>query len=74
MYLTEYMGKSTGTFGRLKFQLLQNQLLQAKFVLQVRRARRIELLMLVSEVMVIYRLKILNGISMKFIECLNEDV
>ena len=30
--------------------------------------------MLVSEVMVISRLKILNGISMKFIECLNKDV
>ena len=29
--------------------------------------------MLVSEVMVISRLKILNGISMKFIECLNKD-
>ena len=32
-----------------------------------------ELLMLVLEVMVISRLKILNGISMEFMECLYED-
>ena len=38
------------------------------------RTSKIELLMLVSEVMVIYRLKILNnGISMEFMECLNKD-
>ena len=30
--------------------------------------------MVVSEVIVISRLKILNGISMEFMECLNEDV
>ena len=30
--------------------------------------------MLVLEVMVISRLEILNGISMEFMECLNEDV
>ena len=37
------------------------------------RASKIELLMLVLEVMVISRLKILNGISMELMECLNKD-
>ena len=38
------------------------------------RATKIELLMPVSEIMVISRLKILSDISMEFTECLNEDV
>ena len=50
------MGKSSDTFGRLKFQLLQNQPFQAKLVLQIEQARQ-ELLILASEVMVNFRLK-----------------
>ena len=52
MYPAKYMGKSSDTFGRLKFQLLQNEPFQA-----ADRANKIELLMLASKVMVIFRLK-----------------
>ena len=49
------MVKTTDTFGRLKFQLQQNQPLQAK-TCDAGRASKVEL-MLVLEVMVIFRLK-----------------
>ena len=37
------------------------------------RANKIELLILISDIMVISWLKIFNGISVEFMECLNED-
>ena len=48
--------KATDTFGRLKFQLPQNQPFKAE-TCAAGRVSKIELLMLVSEVMVISRLK-----------------
>ena len=42
-------------------------------MLQVASASYIELLMLISDFMVKSRLKILNGISVESMECLNED-
>ena len=56
IYPTKYMGKTTDMFGRLKFQLPQNLPFQAK-TCATGRASKIELLMLVSEVMVIFKLK-----------------
>ena len=66
----KYMGKAIDTFGMLKFQPPLKQKFETK-TCAVGRASKIELLMLVLYLMMISRLKILNGISM---ECLNEDV
>ena len=52
----KYMGKTTDTFGRLKFQLPQTLPFQAKTCI-AGRASKIELLMLVLDFMGIYRLK-----------------
>ena len=46
-YPMNYMGKTTDTFGTLKFQLPQNLWFKPKFLLQVHRESNIELLMLV---------------------------
>ena len=68
-YPTKYMGITTDTFRRLKFRLLINLPFYTK-TYNTDRATKIELLMLVLETMVISRL---NGISMEFMDCLNED-
>ena len=68
----KYMGKRTDRFGRMKFQPPQTLPFQAK-ANATSRESKIELLILVSDFMVNHRLKILNGISMEFMECLNED-
>ena len=52
----KYMGKTTDTFGRLKFELPHNLPFQAK-TCTVGRASKTELLMLVSDLMVIFRLR-----------------
>ena len=67
------MGKANDTFGRMKFQPPQNLLLQGK-TNAASRESKIELLMLVSDFMVNSTLKILNGVSVESMECLNEDV
>ena len=56
IYPMKYTGKTTDMFERLKFQLPQNLPFQAK-TCTVGRASKIELLMLVSDLMVIFKLK-----------------
>ena len=56
IYPMSYMGKTTDTFGRLKFRLQVNSPFQAK-TYAADRATKTELLMLVSDIMVISRLK-----------------
>ena len=65
----KFMGKTTDTLGRSKFQLLQN----SRFKPSSGRENNIELLILVLDFMVNYRLKMLNSISVESMECLNED-
>ena len=67
------MGKTTDMFFRSKFQLPQNSPFKTK-TCAAGRASNIELSMLVLDFMVKFRLKILNGISVESMECLNEDV
>ena len=72
-YPTKYMGKTTDTFWRLKFRLPVN----LPFLADTYAASRdsyIELLILVSDFMVNIRLKILKGISVESMECLNEHI
>ena len=59
IYPTKYMGKSTDTFRRMKFWLTQILPFYAK-TYAVSRDSKIELLMLVSDIIVISRLKILK--------------
>ena len=66
------MGKITDTFGRSKFWLPQNSQFKAR-TCAAGRVNNIELLMLVLDFVVNSRLKILNSISVEFMECLNED-
>ena len=66
------MGKTTDTFFGSKFQLPQNSPFYTK-TCAAGRANNIELSMLVSDFMVKCRLKILDGISVESMECLNED-
>ena len=56
----------------MKYWLPQNSPFQAKTYAESRESK-IELLMLISDFMVNSKLKILKGISVEFIECLNED-
>ena len=67
-----YVGKTTDTFGRLKFWLPQNLPFQGK-TYGAGRASNIEL-MLVLYFKVDYRMKILESISVECMECLNEDM
>ena len=66
------MLKTTDMFERMKFQLPQNLSFQAKTYAASRESKT-ELLMLVSDSTVNIRLKMLNVISMEFMECI-EDV
>ena len=69
------MVKTTDRFGMMKFWPPQNLLFKAK-TYAASRESNIELLIIVSDFMVNSWLKIyiLYGISIEFIECLNEDV
>ena len=75
IYPTKYVGKTTDTFGRMKFQLPQNSLYRFTQVKTYAASRegKIELLILVPDFMVKSQLKILNDIPLEFMECLNED-
>ena len=66
------MRKATDMFGRMKLRLPQDLSFSAK-IYAASRESKIELLILVSDFTVNSRLKILYGISMEFMECLNED-
>ena len=57
-------------FGRSKFRLPQNPPFKAE-TYAAGRANSIELLMLVLDFVVNSRLKILNGVSVEAMECLN---
>ena len=59
-------------FGSLKFWLPQNLPFQIKSC-TTGGAGKIELMLLIPDVMVISMLKILNSIPMEFIECLKEN-
>ena len=67
----KYMGRTTNMFGRLKFDYHKTCHLSQNYA--AGRASNIKLLMLVLEFKVNYRLKILKGISVECMECLNED-
>ena len=68
----KYMGKTTDIFRRMKFWLPQNLLFQAK-TCAAGRASKIELSMLVLDIVMISRLKIFDGTSVEFMESLDED-
>ena len=65
------MGKTTDTFFGSKFQLPQITVLNQTCA--AGRASNIELSMLVLDIMVKCRQKILDGISVESMEYLNED-
>ena len=67
------MEKTTDMSGRLKFWLPQNLLIKAK-IYAADRSNNLELLILVLDFKVDYKLKTLEGISVECMECLNEDV
>ena len=58
IYPTKCMGRTTDTFEKLKFWLPQNLPFQAKACTAAGRASKIDLLLLVLNIMVISRLKI----------------
>ena len=64
------MGKTADMLGGVKFRLPQINL--SVKIYAAGREGKIELLMLVSDFTVKFRLKILNDISMEFIECLKK--
>ena len=70
IYPTKCKGITTATFGRLKCPLAQNFLFEVK-TYDAGKAST-ELLILVLDFKVNYRLKISKGISMECMECLNK--
>ena len=64
----EIYGKVIDMFGRLKFQPPQKQVLNQNLCCRKTKQDRV-----IDATFGCYRLKILDGISMEFMECLNED-